>query len=116
MERDAVHVRGRSKPHRWEEFEKYQNEFDADLWKRFEREAEGSGHGGMDYFVRNAFVESIKNGVGTPQDVYDAAAWSVIFPLSEQSIAKGGEPVDFPDFTGGSWIDNERIFFPNGEF
>lgn len=116
MERDAVHIRGRSEPHRWEAFDIYQDEFDADLWKRYEREAEGAGHGGMDYFVRNAFVESIKRNMPTPQDVYDAAAWSVIFPLSETSISKGGEPVEFPDFTGGKWIENNRIFDPNGKF
>ncbi|MTI87798.1 MAG: Gfo/Idh/MocA family oxidoreductase [Balneolaceae bacterium] len=116
MERDAVHIRGRSEPHRWEEFDKYQKEFDSELWKRHEREAEGSGHGGMDFFVRNAFVESIKRKVPTPQDVYDAAAWSVIAPLSEQSIAEGGAPVQFPDFTSGKWINNKQIFYPNGEY
>ncbi|MFH5833671.1 Gfo/Idh/MocA family protein [Halalkalibaculum sp. DA384] len=116
LERDAVHIRGRSEAHRWEEFDKYQDEFDADLWKRLEQEAEGSGHGGMDYFVRNAFVESIKRQASTPQDVYDAAAWSVILPLSENSIAAGGSPVEFPDFTSGQWINNKRIFDPNGEY
>jgi predicted dehydrogenase len=113
---DSIHIRGRSEPHRWEDFEKYQDEFDAELWKRYEREAEGAGHGGMDYFVRNAFVESIKNQTQTPQDVYDAAAWSAIFPLSEDSIAQGGEPVEFPDFTSGEWLDNEQIFDPNGQY
>ncbi len=116
LERDAVHIRGRSEPHQWEPFDEYQKEFDAELWKRHEREAEGSGHGGMDYFVRNAFVESIKRNAPTPQDVYDAAAWSVIFPLSENSIAAGGMPVEFPDFTGGRWMNNERIFDANGAY
>lgn len=116
MERDAVHIRGRSDPHRWEDFESYREEFDSGLWGRMETEAEGSGHGGMDYFVRNAFVESVKRQVSTPQDVYDAAAWSVIAPLSEQSVARGGEPVSFPDFTGGNWMNNERIFHPNGAY
>lgn len=116
LERDAVHIRGRSEPHSWENFDEYRKKFDSELWKRYEREAEGSGHGGMDYFVRNAFVESIKKSVPTPQDVYDAAAWSVISPLSEKSVAEGGRPVDFPDFTGGQWARNEQIFDPNGEF
>lgn len=116
MERDAVHIRGRSEPHRWEEFGKYQDEFDAELWTRYEKEAEGAGHGGMDFFIRNAFVESIKHQAPTPQDVYDAAAWSVISPLSEKSIAAGGMPIDFPDFTGGQWMNNERIFSSNAEY
>jgi len=37
-------------------------------------------------------------------DVYDAAAWSAITPLSEQSIELGHETVAFPDFTAGQWM------------
>ena len=37
-------------------------------------------------------------------DVYDAAAWMVVTCLSEESIAMGGAPVAFPDFTDGKWI------------
>ena len=116
MERDSIHIRGRSESHRWEEFDKYQDEFDSKLWTKYEKEAEGSGHGGMDFFVRNAFVEAIKRQEPTPQDVYDAASWSVIFPLSEQSIAEGGAPVQFPDFTGGAWLQNDPIFNVTGEY
>lgn len=97
---------------RWEDFDSYQEQYDSALWKEKAEEARGSGHGGMDWFVRNAFVESLKRGVTTPIDVYDAAAWSVIGPLSEASIAEGGTPVDFPDFTDGKWMTNERIFVP----
>ena len=39
-----------------------------------------------------------------PIDVYDAAAWMAVSALSEQSIALGGAPVAFPDFTGGAWV------------
>jgi predicted dehydrogenase len=116
LERDAVHIRGRSEKHSWEEFSKYQDEFDSSLWKKMEKQAKGSGHGGMDFFVRNAFVQSIKQGVNTPMDAYDAASWSMIFPLSENSIAKGGAPVEFPDFTGGQWLRNKPIFHKNGEY
>ena len=37
-------------------------------------------------------------------DVYDAAAWTTITPLSELSIENNGETQDFPDFTRGNWI------------
>jgi hypothetical protein len=80
------------------------------LYKKYEKLSAGSGHGGMDWYVRNAFVQAVKHKVNTPIDVYDAAAWSVIGPLSEESIAKGGAPVEFPDFTDGKWLHNERIF------
>ncbi len=94
----------------WESFNPYQKKYDAPLYKKYTKESAGSGHGGMDWFVRNAFVEAVKHKTHTPIDVYDAAAWSVISPLSEQSIANGGAPVDFPDFTRGRWLHNERIF------
>jgi hypothetical protein len=38
-------------------------------------------------------------------DAYDAAAWSAPGPLSEMSVAKGGAPMEFPDFTRGRWQD-----------
>lgn len=116
VDNDAIHIEGRSSDHQWEAFGAYQDQFDAQLWTRHERDAAGAGHGGMDFFVRNAFVEAIKRQVQPPQDVYDAAAWSAIAPLSEASIAQGGHPVSFPDFTGGAWMHNERIFFPNGAY
>jgi predicted dehydrogenase len=94
----------------WESFEPYQKRYDAPLYKKHERQASGAGHGGMDWYVRNTFVESIKGNIAPPIDVYDAAAWSVIGPLSEESIAQVGAPVEFPDFTKGQWIHNERIF------
>ena len=57
----------------------------------------------MDFFVVHAFVESVKRKVPPPIDVYEAAAWSVISPLSERSIATGSTPQHFPDFTRGTW-------------
>jgi hypothetical protein len=36
-------------------------------------------------------------------DVYDAAAWSVVGPLSGRSVAGNGEPQKIPDFTRGAW-------------
>jgi hypothetical protein len=43
-------------------------------------------------------------------DVYDAATWSVLSPLSEVSVSRGGSPVEIPDFTRGKWKTNPRIF------
>ena len=64
----------------------------------------------MDFFVLHAFIEAVKRGEPTPLDAYDAAAWSVISPLSEQSIAMGSHPVSFPDFTRGQWARRKPIF------
>jgi len=117
VDNDSIYLEGISpKYDRWEPFGPYQKKYDSVLWKQHEKDAEGAGHGGMDYFVRNAFVESIKRKVTPPIDVYDAAAWSVISPLSEESIARGGDAVEFPDFTDGKWMTNERIFNVTGEY
>jgi hypothetical protein len=48
-------------------------------------------------------VECFKNGTPPDMDVYDAAAWSVPWPLSEESVKKGGAPQKFPDFTRGKY-------------
>jgi hypothetical protein len=34
----------------------------------------------------------------------------VISALSERSVAEGGEPQEFPDFTGGRWIKRKPSF------
>jgi predicted dehydrogenase len=113
----SVYLEGVSpEPHRWEPFENYQERYDHPLWKRWEADATGAGHGGMDFFVVHAFVESVKRQVPTPQDVYAAATLSVISPLSEQSIAKGSAPMEFPDFTGGRWVRRKFAFGMSDEF
>ena len=60
---------------------------------------------GTDREQVRAFVESVQKGENPPIDVYDTASWMCITALSEQSIAMGGMPVPFPDFTNGKWID-----------
>lgn len=64
------------------------------------------GHGGID-FIQNWFlIDSLKNGLPLDQDVYDAALWSAIAPLSEWSVEHFSSPIKIPDFTRGSWITN----------
>jgi len=67
------------------------------------------GHGGMDWLVCRAFIEAVKNGTNTPIDAYDTATWLAVGALSEQSIANGSTPVEFPDFTGGKWQNREPV-------
>ena len=67
-------------------FEKY----DHPLHREYESMGTRGGHGGMDWLVCRAFVESVKAGTDTPIDAYDTATWLAIGPLSEQSIAQGG--------------------------
>ncbi|GAA3553531.1 Gfo/Idh/MocA family protein [Snuella lapsa] len=101
---DRIYVEGQSKPHRWDESKAWLDKYDHPLWKKYGELATGAGHGGMDFFVLQAFVESAKQNIAPPMDAYDAAAWSAITPLSEASIENNGQPQDFPDFTRGTWI------------
>ena len=96
--------------HEWSNTARILKEFDHPYWKQLEKEAEGSGHGGMDYFVINDFVECLKNNRPFPLDVYDLASWYSITPLSEKSISKNGQPQDIPDFTRGKWKIKKPIF------
>ena len=101
---NRIYIEGESEGHNWEAAETWLERYDHPLWKKYGSFAEGAGHGGMDFFVLQAFVESAKRNIAPPMDVYDAAAWSAVTPLSENSIAHGGEPQDFPDFTRGMWL------------
>jgi len=111
-----IYFEGKSKPHEWENTKKYMDEHDHPLWKRYEKDATNSGHGGMDYFVDNAFIECIKRKVEFPLDVYDMATYYAITPLSEQSIEKGGKLVTIPDFTRGKWKTRKQIFGIGDEY
>lgn len=114
---DSIYLEGVSpKPHTFEPFQAYQDKYDHPQWKKMGEAAQNAGHGGIDFFVLNAFVESVKQQVAPPIDVYDAAAWSAISPLSEKSIASGSKPVEIPDFTRGKWKTNKPIFGLNEAF
>ncbi|GGG91806.1 alpha-N-acetylgalactosaminidase [Polaribacter pacificus] len=101
---DRMYIEGVSKPHAWDASKEWLDKYDHPLWKKYGEHAQGAGHGGMDFFVINAFVNSALQNIAPPLDVYDAAAWSAITPLSEASIENNGEPQDFPDFTRGMWV------------
>jgi predicted dehydrogenase len=106
----SLHLDGMTEKHRWQTAEDTLKKYDHPLWKRFENDARGAGHGGMDFFLLNAFVECAKRNETPPCDVYDAATWLAITPLSEQSIATGSSPQPFPDFTRGRWTERKNIF------
>ena len=81
----------------------YKDEYMPDIWKSLTEEQKKAGHGGMDYFEFKAFFDALETGSEMPISVYDAAAWMAVTVLSEQSIANGGAPQVFPDFTNGKW-------------
>jgi len=107
----SIYIEGQSKEaHHWEDAKEWLDKYDHPLWKKYGNDAAGAGHGGMDWFVLHAFIESVKRKTTPPQDVYDAVTWSAITPLSETSIEMGGQSVEFPDFTKGQWMYRKNNF------
>lgn len=88
----------------WGNLESYREQYEHPIWKEFLSSGVTGGHGGMDGLVISSFVRHALSGEPMPIDVYDMASWMSITPLSEMSIARGGAPVDIPDFTRGRWI------------
>jgi predicted dehydrogenase len=92
-------------PEGWEtDLKAYHEKYGHPLWKRIGEEAQQSGgHGGMDYVMNWRLIQCLRQGGPLDMSVYDAAAWSSVFPLSLQSVAMGSAPVAVPDFTRGDW-------------
>ena len=87
-------------------FDKYEHP----LWKRIANDpANQGGHGGGDFVMLWRIVYCLRNGLPLDQDVYDAATWSVITPLSEWSVKNRGRSIDVPDFTRGKWKEMEPL-------
>ena len=107
---NSIYIEGQGKAHHWAPDDPYMNKYDHPLWKKNDELAAGAGHGGMDWFVMNAFVECVKSNAPAPIDVYDGATMSVITPLSEKSIMERSAPQEFPDFTRGKWKERKNTF------
>ncbi len=108
---NQIYLEGMSKEaHRWEPSQPYLEKYDHEYWRKYESIAAGAGHGGMDFFVLNDFINAVKRNTAPPIDVYDGATMMSITPLSESSIAEGGEPQQIPDFTNGRWIKRPVVF------
>ncbi len=90
----------------WGNAEEYEKEYQHPLWDKY---APTGGHGGMDWLVYSAFVDCVKRGIEPPVDVYDTATYMAVTALSEASIAIGGAPVAFPDFTEGRYLGREPM-------
>ncbi len=96
--------------HQWANSAEYLEKYDHPYWKKYAERAIGAGHGGMDFFMRNDFVNCIKNNEEFPFDVYDLATWYAVTPLSEKSIKQNGAPQEMPDFTNGKYKTRKPVF------
>ena len=104
---ELVYLEGRSPKERWEPLERYRAEFEHPYWKQDGQVAASAGHGGGDYFVLREFYRALAEDREPPIDVYDAATWSAVLPLSAQSIREGNRAVEIPDFLRGRWRDRK---------
>ena len=93
----------------WEDDEKYYQQYDHPLWRTHGETAMKYGHDGADYLEFHQFLHAVRNGLQTPIDVYDAATWGVISPLTEMSVAGKSSAQDVPDFTRGKWKDKRQV-------
>ncbi|CAM5675023.1 hypothetical protein STENM223S_06193 [Streptomyces tendae] len=99
-----VYVEPDHSGHTWRDFEGYRKEYDHWLWQKVgDDAANNGGHGGMDYVLQWRTVQLMRAGLVPDIDVYDSAAWCSPVPLSVTSLARGGRPVEIPDFTRGAW-------------
>lgn len=67
------------------------------------------GHGGMDFLMDWRWIDCLRNGLPIDHDVYDAALWTSIGPLSKWSVAHKSASIDIPDFTRGNWKRNAPV-------
>ena len=92
------------------EYQALREKYRHPLWSRVGEIAKRvGGHGGMDFIMDWRMVQCLREGEPMDISVYDAAAWSVIFPLSCESVKNRGASVDIPDFTRGAWKQYEPL-------
>lgn len=106
---EQIHIEGAGKGHGWEEAGVYYDKCEHPLVKALREKAQGAGHGGMDFIEDYRLINALLKGIEPDMDVYDGAAWSVLGPVSETSIAKGSQPVTVPDFTRGLWQKKREL-------
>lgn len=102
-----------SKGHEWfsaEEHQALEEQYSPELTKKLgELAKKVGGHGGMDFLMDWRLIDCLRNGLPLDQDVYDAALWSAVAPLSEWSVANRSNSIDVPDFTVGAWKNNKPV-------
>jgi hypothetical protein len=94
-----IFLDGYNQEESWMDMDAFQQEWEDPLWTEFgEKARQLGGHGGMDFIMNYRLVQTLRDGLPPDSDVYEAVEWSAPGPLSEISVARHSEPVDFPDF------------------
>lgn len=99
--------------HEWfdeKKMKELEQEYAPEIVKRVgEMAKKVGGHGGMDFMMDWRLIDCLRNGIALDQNVYDAALWSSIAPLSEWSVANRSNSINVPDFTCGSYKNNTPV-------
>ncbi len=99
--------------HDWvpdEVYQEYREKYRHPIWETLKEGIEkNGGHGGMDFVMMYRLIDCLNNGWPVDMDVYDAAAWSAVVPLSRLSVEVGSAPVKFPDFSRGAWKEGRKL-------
>ena len=97
----------KANPHKFldaKQLAEIKRKFEHPLYKNMGQWAKNlGGHGGMDSLMDWRLIYCLRKGLPVDQNVYDAASWSAISPLSEWSVANRSNSIDIPDFTRGAW-------------
>jgi hypothetical protein len=104
-----LYIEGRGRNDQWQEAAAVLAEFEHPLWKEIAEQAQGAGHGGMDFIEDYRLIKCLREGLPTDMNVYDAASLSAVVDMSVQSVAKKARAMDFPDFTRGAWRTNPPL-------
>lgn len=76
-----IHIEGLSQGHGWEDFSKYETEYEHPVWTSTKEKAKGAGHGGMDFIENYRLINALRKGVSPDIDVYVSVSWIAIIPL-----------------------------------
>ena len=91
-----------------EKFAELQKKYTPEIYHRMGEMASSSGHGGSDLIMDWHLIDCLRNGLPLDQDIYDAASWSSIVPLSQWSVLNRSNSIEIPDFTSGAWNTNPQ--------
>ena len=103
-----IYFDGQAGDEKYGDLTSYKAQYEHPLWKKEGEIAKKlGGHGGMDFIMLSRLMDCMKRGLPPDIDVYDAAAWSAPAALSRASVAQGGAPIPFPDFTREKWKERK---------
>jgi predicted dehydrogenase len=109
-----VYLDGISPDHQWEPAEKYMKDYEHPVQTEYKPRPRKAirGHGGGQTTTPlswHRLITALREGRMPDFDVYDSVTSSAIIPLTEMSVAKNSEPVEFPDFTRGKWKERPPV-------